>query len=119
MNGGTLPASSTAERSAGVHVTHHFTNSGVLAHPHLAFLGDTMTSPAFLPLRNVVSPGDLVILAGLAVLAHVTCDSLIGRALARTWRRSRVPTLRRRLQPTPPTRLTSGERDARASAWLV
>jgi hypothetical protein len=49
VNRGTLPASSGAEQTAGVHVTHHFTNSGVLAHPHLGFLGDTMTSPAFLP----------------------------------------------------------------------
>jgi Family of unknown function (DUF5317) len=100
VNRGTLPATSSAEQSAGVHVTHHFTNSGVLAHPHLAFLGDTMTSPAFLPLRNVVSPGDLVILAGLAVLVHVTCDTVIGRLLVRAWRRlPALPTARRRLGP--------------------
>jgi hypothetical protein len=99
VNRGTLPATATAERSAGVHASAHFANSGVLAHPHLAFLGDTMTSPAFLPFRNVVSPGDLVILAGLAVLAHVTCGSLIGRTLVRARRWLQVPTLRRRLRP--------------------
>ena len=111
VNRGTLPASPTAESTAGVHVTHHFTNSGVLAHPHLAFLGDTMTSPAFLPLRNVVSPGDLVILAGLAVLAHVTCGSLIGRCLVRLWRRrlQALPTLRRRLRSTSAPHPTPGE----------
>jgi hypothetical protein len=104
VNRGTLPASSGAEQTAGVHVTHHFTNSGVLAHPHLGFLGDTMTSPAFLPLRNVVSPGDLVILAGLAVLAHVTCGSVIGRALVRAWHRvPGLPTLRRRVRPVATT----------------
>jgi hypothetical protein len=85
VNRGTLPANSSAEQSAGVHASAHFANSGVLAHPHLAFLGDTMTSPAFLPFRNVVSPGDLVILAGLVVLAHVSCGSLIGRTLVRGW----------------------------------
>jgi hypothetical protein len=99
-NGGTLPATSTAEQSAGVHASAHFANSGVLAHPHLAFLGDTMTSPAFLPFRNVVSPGDLVILAGLAVLAHVTCGSLIGRTLVRAQQGVRGAfALRRRLRP--------------------
>jgi hypothetical protein len=100
VNGGTLPANSTAEQTAGVHASAHFANSGVLAHPHLAFLGDTMTSPAFLPFRNVVSPGDLVILAGLAVLAHVTCGSLVGRTLVRA--RLRLQALlppRRRLRP--------------------
>jgi hypothetical protein len=102
VNGGTLPASSSAERAADVHVTHQFTNSGVLAHPHLAFLGDIMSSPSWLPFRNVVSPGDLVILAGFAVLAHVTCGSLIGRAMVRSWRRLQaLPTLRR-LRPATP-----------------
>jgi hypothetical protein len=100
VNRGTLPASSTAETSAGVHASAHFANSGVLAHPHLAFLGDTMTSPAFLPFRNVVSPGDLVILAGLAVLAHVTCGSLLGQALVRARRRLQLLlSPRRRLRP--------------------
>jgi hypothetical protein len=97
VNRGTLPANSTAERSAGVHASAHFANSGVLAHPHLAFLGDTMTSPAFLPFRNVVSPGDLVILTGLVVLAHVTCGSLIGRTLVRGWLRVQAALPLRRL----------------------
>jgi hypothetical protein len=111
VNRGTLPASPTAESTAGVHVTHHFTNSGVLAHPHLAFLGDTMTSPAFLPMRNVVSPGDLVILAGLAVLAHVTCDSLIGGRLVWLWRRclQTLASLGRRLRSTSASHPTPGE----------
>jgi hypothetical protein len=111
VNRGTLPASPTAESSAGVHVTHHFTNSGVLAHPHLGFLGDTMTSPSWLPLRNVVSPGDLVILTGLAVLAHVTCDSLVGRRLVGLWRRGTqaLPSVGRRLRSTSAAPATAGE----------
>jgi hypothetical protein len=86
-NGGTLPASAGAERAAGVAVTTDFANSGVLVHPHLAFLGDTMSSPAFLPFRNVVSIGDLVILAGLVVLVHVSCAS---RLISRRVRRRRT-----------------------------
>ena len=42
----------------------HFVNSGVLDDPRLAFLGDVFASPAWLPLRNVYSPGDLLLLAG-------------------------------------------------------
>jgi Family of unknown function (DUF5317) len=100
VNRGTLPANSTAEQTAGVHASAHFANSGVLAHPHLGFLGDTMTSPAFLPFRNVVSPGDLVILAGLTVLAHVTCGSLIGRTLVRAGHRLQgLLSVRRGLRP--------------------
>jgi hypothetical protein len=97
VNRGTLPANSTAEQTAGVHARAHFANSGVLAHPHLSFLGDTMTSPAFLPFRNVMSPGDLVILAGLVVLTHVTCGSLIGRTLVRGWLRVQAALPLRRL----------------------
>jgi hypothetical protein len=74
-NGGTLPANAGAERAAGIDVTTNFANSGVVPHPHLAFLGDTMSSPSFLPFRNVLSIGDLVVLAGLLVLVHVSCGS--------------------------------------------
>jgi hypothetical protein len=45
----------------------------------------------------VVSPGDLVILAGLVVLAHVSCDSLIGRTLVRAWLRVQAALPLRRL----------------------
>ena len=40
LNGGTLPASRAALNSAGIHPKDgKFLNSGVLAHPHLGFLG--------------------------------------------------------------------------------
>ncbi|HTR71510.1 MAG TPA: DUF5317 domain-containing protein [Mycobacteriales bacterium] len=68
INGGTLPASASALRATGITLHHGFQNSGVLAHPHLAWLGDTMVSPSFLPLRNMISVGDIVLLAGAAVL---------------------------------------------------
>jgi hypothetical protein len=77
-NRGTLPASESAERAAGVDVTTRFANSGVLHHPHLAFLGDTMHSPSWLPFQNVVSIGDLVILGGFALLVHAVCESWVG-----------------------------------------
>lgn len=68
INGGTLPASAAALRAAGIHARAGFDNSGVLRHPHLSWLGDIFVTPGWLPLRNTMSIGDLVLLAGAAVL---------------------------------------------------
>jgi len=60
VNGGTLPASRSALATAGIHpVAGDFNNSGVLAHPHLAWLGDVIPVPASVPMANVFSIGDL------------------------------------------------------------
>jgi hypothetical protein len=75
-NGGTLPASRHALERAGLQLDpHEFVNSGVLAHPHLGFLGDVFATPASLPLANVFSIGDLLILVGVAWGAHRACGS--------------------------------------------
>jgi hypothetical protein len=68
VNDGTLPASATALRQAGIKPRVGFQNSGVLAHPHLTWLGDIMVTPSWLPLRNMLSVGDLVLLAGALIL---------------------------------------------------
>jgi Family of unknown function (DUF5317) len=68
LNDGTLPASASALRKTGITLHPGFQNSGVLAHPHLAWLGDIMVSPSWLPLRNMISIGDLVLLVGAAWL---------------------------------------------------
>jgi hypothetical protein len=68
VNGGTLPASSWALRHAGIPARAGFHNSGIVTHPHLAWLGDIMVTPSWLPLRNMVSVGDLVLLLGAIVL---------------------------------------------------
>src|SRR3954454_10603325 len=72
VNGGTLPASAHALRAAGIQLRPGFDNSGVVAHPHLAWLGDIMVTPAWLPMRNMLSIGDLLLLLGAAVLVVVT-----------------------------------------------
>lgn len=80
LNGGTLPASERALRAAGVPVDpHRFVNSGVLVHPHLAVLGDNYASPSWLPLHNVYSIGDMLILAGAVWLVHRTCGTVLGQ----------------------------------------
>jgi hypothetical protein len=83
VNGGTLPASASALRAAGIHEGDGFANSGVLAHPKLGFLGDTMSTPSWLPFRNVISVGDMVILIGVFVLLHAVCASRLGRPMRR------------------------------------
>jgi hypothetical protein len=67
-NDGTLPASARALRQAGIKPRVGFQNSGVLAHPHLAWLGDVMVTPSWLPFRNMLSIGDLVLLVGAVIL---------------------------------------------------
>jgi Family of unknown function (DUF5317) len=70
VNGGTLPARLGALRSAGINLSpDRFVNSGEVAHPHLSLLGDIFAIPAALPLSNVFSIGDILIILGTAVAA--------------------------------------------------
>jgi hypothetical protein len=79
-NGGTLPASRSALATAGIHpVAGNFNNSGVLAHPHLAWLGDGLAVPAAVPMANVFSIGDALILVGFAYGLHHLCGSRLVR----------------------------------------
>jgi hypothetical protein len=100
INGGTLPASAAADATVNFHRHDRgLLNSGVLAHPHLAWLGDRFASPAFLPLRNVMSIGDLLILAGVVVL--------VLRVTGVTWR-----TILRRREPSVSRVLSSEQSSA-------
>jgi Family of unknown function (DUF5317) len=63
-NGGVMPASAWALRTAGIPVGHGFQNSAHLAHPHLLALGDVFALPAALPLAEVFSAGDVLLVAG-------------------------------------------------------
>jgi hypothetical protein len=67
-NGGHMPARATALRAAGVtyHGVHN--NSAVALHPHLAWLIDRWPVPAWIPMGNVYSVGDVLIAAGGVVL---------------------------------------------------
>lgn len=76
VNGGTLPASASALRTAGFSpAATGFVNSGVLAHPRLPFLGDVFAIPAAIPLANVFSVGDVLIVVGVAWGSHRICAS--------------------------------------------
>src|SRR3954452_10607506 len=75
-NGGVMPADKDAIASLA-HTTAkgEFANSQVLAHPKLQFLGDVFATPASWPLHNVFSIGDVILVAGVAVLVHAACGS--------------------------------------------
>jgi hypothetical protein len=68
-NGGVMPASASALDAAGREAAgEEFTNSGAVEDARLAFLGDVFALPEPLPLANVFSIGDIVIVIGAAVL---------------------------------------------------
>jgi hypothetical protein len=69
LNGGTLPASATAVRRAGIDADEQFLNSAVLPHPVLPWLGDVFAWPRPLPLANVFSVGDVLIVLGVGVVS--------------------------------------------------
>jgi Family of unknown function (DUF5317) len=83
-NGGVMPADPDALAAAGLSVTEgEFSNSAHVADAKLAFLGDIIPTPAFLPVSNVYSVGDLLLVAGVFVLLHVACGSrLVPRRFA-------------------------------------
>jgi hypothetical protein len=75
-NGGVMPASPAALAAAGLPAGGGgFTNSAVLAHPRLAFLGDVLAVPAGWPLANVFSVGDVAIAVGAVLALHRICGS--------------------------------------------
>ena len=78
LNGGTLPAVRPALKMAGIDVNPgEFVNSGVLEHPKLAWLGDVFVWPDPLPLSNVFSIGDVLIVLGALYGAHKICGSRV------------------------------------------
>ncbi len=83
LNDGTLPASASALAAAHIHKDPTvFLNSGTVAHPVLGFLGDVFAWPAPLPLANVFSVGDLLVVLGAGYGAHRVSGSRLARRLA-------------------------------------
>jgi hypothetical protein len=75
-NGGVMPADPDAVARAGLELDPtKFTNSGPLADPHLQFLGDVFWVPSSLPVSNVFSVGDVLIVVGALLAMHCICAS--------------------------------------------
>ncbi|WP_436795190.1 DUF5317 family protein [Actinospongicola halichondriae] len=68
-NDGVMPASDRAIESAGLVHDDSFQNSGPVDDAALAPLGDVFAVPEPLPLANVFSVGDVIIVIGAGVLA--------------------------------------------------
>ena len=67
-NGGHMPALRSALRAAGALYRGVHNNSAIAAHPHLAWLIDRWPVPAWIPMGNVYSAGDVLIATGAVVL---------------------------------------------------
>ncbi len=65
-NGGVMPADPAALAAAGLDPTSGPTNSAVLENPALQPLTDIFAIPAGVPLSNVFSIGDVLIMVGIA-----------------------------------------------------
>jgi hypothetical protein len=88
-NGGTMPASRTALAAAGIAIRHDgFDNSTAVAHARLAFLGDVFSFPRSLPLANVFSVGDVLLLVGATAMLAGICGCPRLPVLDRVLRRS-------------------------------
>ena len=84
-NGGVMPADPSVAHAAANHAAPgEFINSAGDAAARLGFLGDVLATPDGLPLQNVYSPGDLVLIAGLLIVVHAAC-------VRRRTRRARAP----------------------------
>ena len=64
-NGGAMPADAAALATAGIPIEDHL-NSVVIADPVLRPLTDIFALPAWLPMANVFSVGDVLIAVGIA-----------------------------------------------------
>ncbi|MDQ1423546.1 MAG: hypothetical protein QOD72_1044 [Acidimicrobiaceae bacterium] len=87
VNHGVMPATTAALHRAGRDVvTDGFSNSNAVAHARLAFLGDVFALPKGVPLANVFSVGDVLLVLGIGVVLHAAARwsvwSKAGRALA-------------------------------------
>jgi hypothetical protein len=92
-----MPARAGALRAAGRAVTGtEFANSATLSHPRLAWLGDVAAVPKGVPLANVFSVGDVLIVLGALVVLHQICGSRVAR---------RTATARERFDDAPEQRL--------------
>lgn len=71
-NGGSMPSTHWALELAGKQPANSvkFTNSGVVEHARLVFLGDIFPWPKPLPLANVFSIGDVLLVIGAALILH-------------------------------------------------
>lgn len=83
-NDGVMPAHPAALDVAGVvQVPGEFANSAAVEDPKLWMLGDVFALPEGLPMSNVFSVGDILLLVGAFILLHRVSRSRLAPAMAR------------------------------------
>ena len=93
VNGGYMPRSDDAAASLGMPPTAQLAQARLInvesigGETRLAWLGDIIAQPNWLPLANVVSVGDLLLSGGLAVWAFQVTTASDGRHLLHPDRR--------------------------------
>lgn len=79
-NGGVMPTLPSAATTAGfAHAVDGFQNSAVSAGSPLWFFGDVFAIPAGIPLANVFSVGDVLLLAAALLMVWGTCGVKLQR----------------------------------------
>lgn len=77
-NGGVMPTLPSAATLAGFsHASDGFQNSAVTAGSPLWFLGDVFAIPAGIPMANVFSVGDILLLAAALLMVWTTTNTRI------------------------------------------
>lgn len=95
-NGGVMPASASALRSAGLDpASGEFANSDLVHNANVAFLGDVFAIPAGWPGANVFSVGDALMLLGAFLVLHAATGSRLFAA-------REAPRPRDQVAPTAP-----------------
>ncbi|MBD0323797.1 MAG: DUF5317 family protein [Aldersonia sp.] len=72
-NDGVMPSLPSAAAAAGQTAAGHFMNSAPTTDAPLWFFGDVFAWPQPLPLANVFSVGDLLLVIGAGVVLHIAC----------------------------------------------
>jgi hypothetical protein len=89
-NRGVMPARPEALARAGLpQQVGEFTNSTALHAPRLSFLGDVFAVPDSVPVANVFSVGDVLIVLGAFLAVHAIARSRL--ALRAPWARAATP----------------------------
>ena len=85
VNGGVMPADPDAIARAGRTVREggEFSNSAPATDPTLGFLGDVIATPAWWPMPNVYSAGDVLLVLGALWFLHAACGSRLVPSSAR------------------------------------
>ena len=67
-NLGVMPTSTSAAHAIGRTTSTTFENSAPITNAHLSFLGDIFATPQSMPMTNVFSIGDLLLVTGFALV---------------------------------------------------